>query len=121
MTQPIDRFRKVEHHTFTLLPCRLCGAPAELWQRSAYDDVWVSFGCCTNLEDVDGEACLFHLPDSEFFYRPRKKDAIEYWNLIMGPRETCIYAGCGKTAYMGTAICLEHHNELAEREITENR
>lgn len=80
-----DPFRKAEG-TWVLLPCRLCGAPAELWQRWQYDDVWHSFGACSNMEDVDGEPCHFHLPDSEHFYRPRKVDAACYWDLIMGHR-----------------------------------
>jgi len=71
-----------------LLPCRLCGSPVELWQRWVRDDVWESFGACTNLEDVDGEACQFHLPDSPHFYRERRTDAAQYWNLIMGPRSS---------------------------------
>jgi hypothetical protein len=82
-----DRFRKVESNTpWRLIPCRLCGSPAELWQRWRRDDVWDSFGCCTNIEDVDGEACLFGLPDDPHFYRDRKTDAVRHWNLIMGPR-----------------------------------
>jgi hypothetical protein len=82
-----DRFRKVESNTpWRLLPCRLCGSPAELWQRWLRDDVWESFGACTNLEDVDGEACLFNLPDDPHFYKARKTDAVRHWNLIMGPR-----------------------------------
>jgi len=83
---PNDKFRKVEKHHFILLPCKLCGAPAELWQRWRWEDIWDSFGCCTNLEDVDGEACLFHLPDDMHFYRERKVDAVKHWNLLMGPR-----------------------------------
>jgi hypothetical protein len=87
---PPDRFRKVEKclPSWLLLPCRLCGSPAELWQRWRRADVWDSFGACTNLEDVDGEACLFHLPDSPHFYKERKIEAVTYWNLMMGPRAT---------------------------------
>lgn len=83
--QPADRFRKIDAPQ-PMLPCRLCGSPSELWQRWEKDDIWFSYGCCTNLEDVDGEPCTFHLPDSVAFYRPRKIDAVRYWNLIMGPR-----------------------------------
>lgn len=86
-SQPADRFRKVRSNVpWNLLPCRFCGSPAELWQRWERDDIWCSFGACTNLEDVDGEACLFHLPDSPHFYRDRKMDAVRYWNLMMGSR-----------------------------------
>lgn len=86
-TSSKERFRKVESNTsWRLVPCRLCGSPAELWQRWRRDDVWDSFGACTNLEDVDGEPCLFHLPDSPHFYRDRKTDAVRYWNLMMGSR-----------------------------------
>lgn len=86
--QPVDRFRKVGSDvTPRLLPCRFCGHPAELWQRWEHDDVWFSFGACTNLEDVDGEPCMFHLPDAVAFYLPRKVEAIRYWNLMMGPRD----------------------------------
>lgn len=85
--QPADRFRKTSFSPAELLPCRFCGHPAELWQRWEHDDVWFSFGCCTNLEDVDGEPCTFHLPDSVAFYLPRKIDAVRYWNLMMGPRD----------------------------------
>jgi hypothetical protein len=86
--RPADRFRKVTSEAaWRLLPCRFCGHPAELWQRWEKDDIWFSFGCCTNLEDVDGEPCTFHLPDSVAFYKPRKVDAFHYWNLMMGPRE----------------------------------
>jgi hypothetical protein len=87
---PPDRFRKVENAlpAWLLLQCKLCGSPAELWQRWRRDDVWDSFGCCTNLEDVDGEPCLFHLPDDPHFYCERKIEAVTYWNLIMGPRAT---------------------------------
>lgn len=88
--RPADRYRKVVsevHANWLLLPCRFCGHPAELWQRWEHDDVWFSFGCCTNHEDVDGETCTFHLPDSVHFYRSRKIDAVNYWNLMMGPRE----------------------------------
>lgn len=82
-----DRFRKFEGSIpWALLPCRLCGFPAELWQRWVRDDIWCSFGACSNLEDVDGEACIFHLPDSPHFYRDRKADAVRHWNLMMGPR-----------------------------------
>lgn len=85
--QPADRYRKVEGEWGSrLLPCRFCGHAAELWQRWERDDIWCSFGCCTNLEDVDGEPCTFHLPDSVHFYRDRKTDAIWYWNLMMGAR-----------------------------------
>ena len=93
---PKDRFRKAEGQgLWILVPCRLCGAPAELWQRWSHDDVWDSFGACTNLEDVDGEACVFHLPDSVHFYRQRKFDAVRYWNLIMGPRSALAEEGSG--------------------------
>ncbi len=80
-----DRFRQAERQ-LDLAPCRLCGSAAELWQHWLRDDVWESFGACTNLEDVDGEPCHFHLPDSPHFYRERRTDAAKYWNLIMGPR-----------------------------------
>lgn len=85
---PPDRFRKVEKviPAWLLLPCKLCGSPAELWQRWLKDDIWMSFGCCSNLEDVDGEPCHFHLPDAQEFYHERKIEAVTYWNLIMGPR-----------------------------------
>lgn len=85
-SKPADQFRKAERQ-IDLLPCRLCGSPAELWQRWLRDDIWQSFGACTNREDVDGEACHFLLPDSPHFYRDRRKDAALYWNLIMGPRD----------------------------------
>lgn len=83
--QPKDRYRE-SHANRHMLPCKLCGSHAVLWQRWLRDDVWQSFGACSNLQDVDGEACHFHLPDSEVFYRDRKTDAVDYWNLIMGPR-----------------------------------
>lgn len=82
---PSERFRQIQT-THDLADCRLCGSHAELWQRWRRDDVWDSFGCCSNLKDVDGEACLFHLPGDPAFYRERKKDAVLHWNLIMGPR-----------------------------------
>lgn len=84
-SKPADQFRKATRQ-IELLRCRLCGSRAELWQRWLRDDIWQSFGACTNLEDVDGEACSFHLPDSEHFYCERKVEAARYWNLIMGPR-----------------------------------
>jgi hypothetical protein len=83
--QPSDRYRKIDG-VQSLVPCRFCGHPAELWQRWQEADIWYAFGACTNLEDVDGQPCTFHLPDSQDFYHPRKADAIRYWNLMMGPR-----------------------------------
>lgn len=91
-----DEFRRATRQ-IDLLPCRLCGTRAELWQRWVRDDVWESFGACTNPEDVDGEECQFHLPDSPHFYHERRTDAAQYWNLIMGPRssdETTAHPPC---------------------------
>lgn len=84
-SRPNDRYRKVETPP-GLLPCRFCGSPSELWQRWEVGDIWYSFGACTNLEDVDGEPCHFHQPDSVAFYKPRKVEAVRYWNLIMAAR-----------------------------------
>ena len=81
---PLRRITAIQQH---MLPCRLCGGSAELWQRWEKEDVWHTLVCCSNLEDVDGEPCHFHMPDPVAFYRPRKRDAISYWNLIMGPRK----------------------------------
>lgn len=104
-----ERFRKVESNIpWRLVPCRLCGSPAELWQRWRRDDVWDSFGACTNLEDVDGEACLFHLPDDPHFYRDRKTDAVRHWNLMMGPRT-------GDSSAHETSRELERLRELQEK------
>ena len=83
-----DRYRKIQADPAAclLLPCKLCGSPAELWQRWYETDIWHSFVTCTNLEDVDGEGCIFHFPP-EPYYKERKIEAVDYWNLMMGPRE----------------------------------
>lgn len=106
---PNDRYRKVENHPWELLPCRLCGFSAELWQRWVMDDIWCSFGACSNLEDVDGEACIFHLPDSGHFYCERKSEAVRYWNLMMGPR------GSNETLQPHQDLALARINHLARK------
>jgi hypothetical protein len=85
---PEDRYRLAPDRLslYCLVPCKLCGAPAQLWQRWLHDDVWHTFGACSNVDDMDGEPCLFNLPESEFFYHERKTDAEQYWNRMMGPR-----------------------------------
>lgn len=79
-------YRKVESKS-ELRECRMCGGAGEMWQRfEKSPDIWHAFVCCPTLEDVDGQPCLFHLPESFAFYHPRKVDAARYWNLVMGPR-----------------------------------
>jgi hypothetical protein len=109
-SQPNDRDRKVEGD-HGLLPCRFCGCPAELWQRWEVGDIWYSYGACTNLEDVDGEPCTFHLPDDVGFYKPRKVEAIRHWNLMMGPR------GAGETTREPHPDCATPVSDERLREI----
>lgn len=82
---PKDTHRKATPQ-IDLLPCRLCGSCAELWQRWLRDDVWESYGSCTNEKDVDGEPCQFYVPEWPGFYFDRRAAAARYWNVIMGPR-----------------------------------
>jgi hypothetical protein len=97
LASPKDGYRRAARQ-IDLLRCKLCGSRAELYQRWVRDDVWETYGSCTNDEDVDGEPCQFGVPESSRFYSERRVEAARYWNLMMGPRlaaetKACACAG----------------------------
>lgn len=85
---PPRETHRIIHSTIPvhLLPCRMCGFPAQIWQRWQREDIWYTYVSCSNDEDVDGQECVFAPPGRGEFYCERKADAFRYWNLMMGPR-----------------------------------
>jgi hypothetical protein len=109
MTELKDKFRPfVYPHQYKMLDCKLCGAPARLWQEWREADIWDNFVCCTGLVDVLGEPCEFHLPMNRMFYRERKTDAVKYWNMVMGPRP----APKGEDEYVANQMMWEEAEKL---------
>lgn len=85
LKQPIGDYTMVDPRRHGAVePCCVCGSKPQVWRYAQSEDESTVAVCCVNTDMTEsdpltGHECLLYLPPASF-YRPRIKDAVDYWN-----------------------------------------